>query len=83
MNFKKYSTKSHYKVHKLVRFKKLTIFKNLIEVSNTNETTKVLFFLNVILNSKRQNLELIKHSLLKSHTLIKLGLFRFKTCPKK
>ena len=44
MNFKKYSTKSHYKVHKLVRFKKLTIFKNLIEVSNTNETTKVLFF---------------------------------------
>ena len=64
MNFKKYSTKSHYKVHKLVRFKKLTIFKNLIEVSNTNETTKVLFFLNVILNSKRQNLELIKHSLL-------------------
>ena len=44
MTFKKYSIKSHYKVNKLVRIKKLTIFKNLIEVSNTNETTKVFFF---------------------------------------
>ena len=43
MTFKKYSIKSHYKVNKLVRIKKLTIFKNLIEVSNTNETTKVFF----------------------------------------
>ena len=44
MTFKKYSIKSHYKVNKLVRIKKLNLFKNLIEVSNTNETTKVLFF---------------------------------------
>ncbi len=44
MTFKKYSIKSHYKVKKLVRIKKLTIFKNLIEVSNSNKTTKVLFF---------------------------------------
>jgi len=39
--------------------------------------------MDVILNSKRQNLGLIKHSLLKSDALIKLGFFRFKTCPKK
>ena len=43
MTFKKYSIKSHYKVNELVRIKKLTIFKNLIEVSNTDETTKVIF----------------------------------------
>ncbi len=30
MTFKKYSIKSHYLVNKLVRIKKLTIFKNLI-----------------------------------------------------
>ena len=82
MTFKKYPIKSHYKVNKLVKIKKLTIFKNLIEVSNTNVFLKY-FFLNVILNSKRWNLELIKHSLLKSHALIKLGLFRLKFCPKK
>jgi hypothetical protein len=39
--------------------------------------------LDVILNSKRQNIGLIMYFLLKSHALIKLGLFRFKTCPKK
>ncbi len=44
MSFKKYSMKSHYIVNKLVRIKKLTIFKNLIEVSNTNKTTKEFFF---------------------------------------
>jgi hypothetical protein len=39
--------------------------------------------LDVILNSKRQKIGLIMYFLLKSHALIKLGLFRFKTCPKK
>ncbi len=45
MTFKKYSIKSHYKVNKQVRIKKLTIFKNFIEVPNTNETTKVFFLM--------------------------------------
>ncbi len=36
MSFNKYSLKSDYKVNKLVRIKKLTIFKNLSEVSNIN-----------------------------------------------
>ena len=43
MTFKKYSIKSDYKVNKLVRIKKLNLFKNLSEVSNTNKTTKVFF----------------------------------------
>ncbi len=43
MTFKKHSIISHYKVNKLVRIKKLTIFKNLIEVSNTNKTTRLFF----------------------------------------
>ncbi len=43
MNFKKYSIKSDYKVNKLVRIKKLNLFKNLSEVSNSNKTTKVFF----------------------------------------
>ena len=43
MTFKKYSIKSYYKVHKLVRIKKLNIFKNSSEVSNTNKTKKVFF----------------------------------------
>ena len=43
MTFKKYSVKSHYKGNKLVRIKKLTIFKNLSEVTNTTTTTKVFF----------------------------------------
>ena len=43
MTFKKYSIKSDYKVNKLVRIKKLTLFKNLSEVSKTNKTTKVFF----------------------------------------
>ncbi len=43
MTFKKYSIKSDYKVNKLVRIKKLNIFKNFSEVSNTNKTTKVFF----------------------------------------
>jgi hypothetical protein len=43
MTFKKYSIKSHYKVNKLVRIKKLPLFKNLSEVLNMNKTTKVFF----------------------------------------
>ncbi len=43
MTFKKYSIRSDYKVNKLVRIKKLNLFKNLSEVSNTNKTTKVFF----------------------------------------
>ena len=36
-----------------------------------------------ILNSKRHNLGFLKQSLLERDALIKLGLFRFKNCPKK
>ena len=43
MTFKKYYIKLHNEVNKLVRIKKLTLFKNLSEVSNTNKTTKVFF----------------------------------------
>ena len=43
MSFKKCSIKSDYKVNKPVRIKKLNLFKNLSEVSNTNKTTKVFF----------------------------------------
>ena len=43
MTFKKYSIKSHYKVNKLVRIKKLNLFKKLSEVSNMNKTIKVFF----------------------------------------
>ena len=75
MTNKKYFTKSDYKVNKLVRIKKLTLFKNLSEVSNMKKTIKYFSKLDVILNSKRQNLGLIKHSLLKSDPLIKLGVF--------
>jgi hypothetical protein len=39
--------------------------------------------MDVILKFKRQIIGLIKYFLLKRLTLIKLGLFRFKTCPKK
>ena len=45
MTFKKYSIKSDYKVNKLVRIKKLNLFKNLSEVSNTNKTTKLFFLI--------------------------------------
>jgi predicted RNA-binding protein len=80
MTFKKYSIKSHYKVNKLVRIIKISHFKNLSDNLNMK---KYFSKLDVILNSKRQNLGLIKHSLLKSDALIKLGFFRLKTCPKK
>ena len=43
MTFKIYSIKSDYKVNKLIRIKKLNLFKNLSEVPNTNKTTKVSF----------------------------------------
>ena len=43
MTLKKYSIKTDYKVNKLVRIKKLNLFKNVSEVSNTNKTTKLFF----------------------------------------
>jgi hypothetical protein len=79
MTFKKYSIKSHYKVNKLVRIIKISHFKNL----SVNLNMKYFSKLDVILNSKRQNLGLVKNSLLKSESLIKLGFFRFNICPKK
>jgi hypothetical protein len=43
MTFKKYSIKSHYKVNKLVRIKKISNLKNLSDNLNMNKTTKVFF----------------------------------------
>ena len=43
MTFKKYSIKTHYKVNKLVRIKKISHFKNLSDNLNMNKTTKVFF----------------------------------------
>jgi hypothetical protein len=83
VTFKKYSIKTHYKVNKLVRIIKISHFKNLSDNLNMNKPQKNFSKLDVILNSKRQNLGLIKPSLLKSDALIKLGFFRLKTCPKK
>jgi hypothetical protein len=62
MAFKKYSIKSHYKVNKLVRIIKFSHFKHLSDNLNMNKTTKVFSKLDVILNSKRHNLGLLKHS---------------------
>ena len=81
MTFKKYSIKSHYKVNKLVQIKKLTFSKIQVKFQTQIKPQKYFTKLAVILNSKRQNLGLMKPSSLKVmlKSLIKLVLFRFRT----
>jgi hypothetical protein len=48
-----------------------------------NKFFKVLSKLDVIVKSKKQNLDLLKYSFLKILAFINVGLFRLKMCPKK